>query len=77
MPQIFTNAKYTDMLSVHDFCGGSATGAVEEYRPRFPVRRIPNSRVFSRELNEIRERGTLPSVHDSYERRHSTRLGVS
>jgi hypothetical protein len=32
MSHIFANAKYTDMLYVYGFCGGSATVGVEEYR---------------------------------------------
>jgi hypothetical protein len=42
MPHIFTNAEYADMLYVYGFCDGSATAAAEEYRRRFPMRRIPD-----------------------------------
>jgi hypothetical protein len=46
MPQIFTNAEFADMLYVYGFCHGSATAAVEEYRRRFTMRRIPDRSVF-------------------------------
>ena len=46
MPHIFTNAEYADMMYVYGFCDGSATAAVEEYRRRYPMRRIPERRVF-------------------------------
>jgi hypothetical protein len=45
----------------------SATAAVEEYRRRFSVRRIPDRRVFSTVFNTLRERGKLPSAHVSSE----------
>ena len=68
MPHIFTNAEYTDMLYVYGFCDGSATAAVEEYRRQFPMRIIPDRRVFSKVFNTLRECGRLPSVHVSSER---------
>ena len=68
MPHIFTNAKYANKLYVDDFCDGSGNIAVEEYRRRVPVRRIPDLSVFSKVFNTLRECGTLPSVHVSSER---------
>ena len=68
MPHIFTNAEYADMLYVYGFCNGSATAAIEEYRRRFPMRRIPNRRMFSKVFNTLRECCTLPSAHVSFER---------
>ena len=68
MPHIFTNAEYADMLYVYVFCDDSATAAVEEYRRRFPMRRIPDRRVFSKVFNTLRECGTLPSARVSSER---------
>jgi hypothetical protein len=53
MPHIFTNAKYANMLNVYGFCDGSATAAVEEYRQRFPMRRIPDRRLFAKVLNSL------------------------
>jgi hypothetical protein len=43
------------------------TVAVEEYRWRFPMHRIPNHRVFSKVFNTLRKCGTLPSSHVSSE----------
>ena len=68
MPHFFTNAEYADMMYVYGFCDGSATAAVEEYRRRFPTRRIPDRRVFYKVFNTLRECGTLPSAHVSSER---------
>jgi len=68
MPHIFTSAGCADMMYVYCFCDGSATAAVEEYRRRFPMRRIPDRRVFYKVFNTLRECGTLPSAHVSSER---------
>ena len=68
MPHIFTNAEYADMMYVYGFCDGSATAAVEEYRRRFPMRRIPDRRVFYKVFNTLHECGTLPIDHVSSER---------
>ena len=65
MPHIFTDAEYADMIYVYGFCDGSATAAVEEYCRRFPMRRIPDRRVFYKVFNTLRECGTLPSAHVS------------
>jgi hypothetical protein len=67
MLHIFTDAEYADMIYVYGFCDGNATAAVEEYCRRFPVHRIPDRRVFSKEINTLREGGTLPSAHVSSE----------
>jgi hypothetical protein len=68
MPYIFTNAEYSDMLYVYGFCDGSATAAaVEECRRRFPTRRLPDRRVFSKVFDTLHERGTLPNAHVSSE----------
>ena len=63
IPHIFTNAEYADILYFCRFCDGSATAVVEEYRRRFPMRRIPDRRVFSKVFNTLPECGTLPRAH--------------
>ena len=63
IPHIFTNAEYTAMLYVYSFCYGSATAAVEEYCQRFPMRRIPDHRLFYIDFNILRDCGALPSAH--------------
>jgi len=70
MPHIFTHEAYADIMDVYGFCDGSATAAVEEYSRRFPMRRIPERRVFYNLLNTLRECGTLPSDRVSSERAH-------
>ena len=67
MPHIFTNAEYVHMMYVYGSYDGSATAAVE-YRRRFPMRRIPDRRVFYKVFNTLRECGKLPSAHVSSER---------
>jgi hypothetical protein len=57
------NAAYVYMLYVYGFCDGSATTAFEEYYGRFPMRRIPDLRVFSDVFNTLREGDKLPSAH--------------
>ena len=56
------------MMYVYGFCDGSATATVEEYRRRFPMRRIPDRRVFSQVFNTLRECGTLPRAPVASER---------
>jgi hypothetical protein len=68
MAHISTNAEYGDILYVHGFCVASATYALEENRGRFPVRIIPDRRVFSSVFSTSHERGTVPSAHVSPER---------
>ena len=48
MPFVFSHVEYCDMHFVYGFCDGNALAAVEEYRRRFPDRRIPPRRVFTR-----------------------------
>jgi hypothetical protein len=43
------------------FCDGNARAAVEEYQRRFPDRRIPSIRVFTRIHQTLRDTGCLPS----------------
>jgi hypothetical protein len=64
---IITIVKYADMMYVYGSCDGSVTAAVEEYHQWFPMRRIPDHRVFSRMFNTLRECGMLPSAHVSSE----------
>ena len=59
MPFVYSHVKYCDM---HGFCNGSALASVEEYRRRFPDRRIPSRRVFTRIHQTLRDTGCLPSV---------------
>jgi hypothetical protein len=59
---IFTSAECADMLYLYGFCDDSATAAVEEYRRRFPMRRILDRRVFSKVFNTLSDCDTLPSA---------------
>jgi hypothetical protein len=67
MPFTFSNAEYADVVYVYGFCDGSAA-AVVEYRQRFPNRRIPDRRVFTRIFNTLRDAGTLSGAPVSSER---------
>lgn len=57
----FTNQEYADILFVYGFCDGNARAAVAEYHRRFPNRRLPSKRVFSRAYLSIRESGSVPN----------------
>ena len=50
------------MHFVYGFCNGNARAAVEEYQRRFPDRRIPSRRVFTRIHQTLHDTGCLPGV---------------
>ena len=68
MPFTFSVAEYEDMIYVYGFCDGNSVHAVAEYQQRFPNRRIPNRRVFTRVYQTLRDTGTLPGVRIAAER---------
>jgi len=68
MPYTFSVAEYADMIYVYGFCDGNSLHAVAEYQQRFPNRRIPNRRVFTRVYQTLRDTGTLPGVRIAAER---------
>jgi len=57
-----------DMIYVYGFCDGYSVQAVAEYQQRFPNRRIPTRRVFTRVYQTLRDTGTLPGVCIAAER---------
>ena len=61
MPFLFTHVEYCDMHYVYGYCDGNASVAVNEYRRRYPERRIPSKRVFTRVEQSLRDNGCLPS----------------
>jgi hypothetical protein len=48
MPFVFSHVEYCDMHFVYGFCDGNGLAAEEEYRRRYPDRRIPSSGAFTR-----------------------------
>ena len=44
MPFVFSHVEYCDMHFVYGFCNGNSRASVEEYRTRFPDRKIPSRR---------------------------------
>ena len=48
MNMSFSYEEYADMHFVYGFCKVNNTAAVEEYRLRYPRRRITDRRVFTR-----------------------------
>ena len=68
MPFTFSVAEYADMIYVYSFCASNSVHAVAEYQQRFPNRRIPNRRVFTRVYQTLRDTGTFPGVHNAAER---------
>jgi len=69
MPFVFSHVEYCDMHFVYGFCNGNSHAAVEEYQRRFPDRRIPSRRVFTRINQTLRDTGCLPSVAVRSERK--------
>ena len=65
---LFSYEEYADMHFVYGFCNGNTTAAVEEYRLRYPRRRIPNRRVFTSVHQHLREKGSFASVNRRSER---------
>ena len=68
MPFVFSHVEYCDMHFVYGFCDGNARAAVDEYRRRFPDRRIPSRSVFTRIHQTLRDSGCFPSLSVSSER---------
>lgn len=62
MPYLFSTEEYADMVFIYGVCEGNAAVAVEEYRQRYPYRRIPNARTIITTFRTLRETGSLPSV---------------
>jgi len=74
MPFTFLVAEYADMIYVYGFCDGNSVQVVAEYQQRFPNRRIPTRRVFTRVYQALRDTGTLPGVRIAAE--HDVNEGV-
>ena len=68
MPFTFSVAEYADMIYVYGICDGNSVHAVAEYQRRFPNRRTPTRRVFTRIYQSLRDIGTLPGVRIAAER---------
>jgi len=68
MPFSFSVAEYADMIYVYGFCDGNSVHAVAEYQRRFPDRRIPTRKVFTRIYQTLRDTGTLRGVRIAAER---------
>ena len=45
MPFLFTHVEYCDMHYVYGYCDGNASAAVNEYRRRYPERRMNCSKI--------------------------------
>ena len=56
------------MHFVYGFCDVNANASVEEYRRRYPERRIPSRGVFTRVQQTLRDYSCLPSVAVQSER---------
>jgi len=49
------------MHYVYGYCDGNSSAAVNEYRRRYPERRIPSKREFTRVEQALRDNGCLLS----------------
>jgi len=57
---MFLNEEYADMHFIYVFCEGNEYQAAEAYKRRYPKRRGPGRRVFSRVHRCLRETGSFP-----------------
>jgi len=62
MPFLFSHDWLCDMHYVYGYCDGNASAAVNEYRRRYPGRRIPSKRVFTHVEQALRDNGCLPDI---------------
>ena len=67
MPFLFSHVEYCDMHYVYGYCDGNASAAVNEYRRRYPERRIPSKRVFTRVEQALRDNGCLMLFYSKVE----------
>ena len=74
MPFTFSVVEYVYMICVYGFCDGNSVHGVAEYKQRFPNRRIPTRRVFTRVYQTLGDTGTFPGVHIAAE--HNVNEGV-
>ena len=56
---MYTHVEYRDMIFCYGAANGSARGAVEEYRIRFPARRVPSHHTILEVFNRAGETGTF------------------
>lgn len=59
----FSNMEYTDMHFLYGFTGGNARAAREEYRRRYPGRRLPSARTIESVHRRLRECGHFRTVN--------------
>ena len=59
LPAMFTNDEYTDMLLLYGETGHNAAAARRLYGERYPMRRLPSERVFTRTVARLRIDGTF------------------
>lgn len=64
MPFKFTNAEYADMVFVYGVCNGNTVLAKDEYRRRFPNRKIPNRKTFQTVFQHLRETGSFQKASE-------------
>lgn len=55
----FTQRELADIHFIYGFCNGNSVAAVREYQTRFPQRRIPDHRIFTRAHRNLVERGSF------------------
>lgn len=53
----YTHEEYADIIFIYGFCNGNALAACREYQRRFPNRRHPSPKVFTRSYLRLRQCG--------------------
>ena len=56
---MYTDEEYADIVFVYGFCDGNANAAAREYQRRYPQRRHPSHRVFTRTFQRLRQTGRV------------------
>lgn len=59
MNNLYTFSEQVDMILVYGFCRENACESVRVYRERYPNRRVPNRKTFSKVVRRARETGSL------------------
>ena len=61
--QTYTSFEMADMILCYGFCNSNGEAAAREYAERYPNRRHPEARTFSRIYQRLRETGSVLRQH--------------
>ena len=76
MPFVFPHVEYCDMYFVYGFCYGNARSAVQEYKRRFPDRRIPSIGILTPWCRVLLEKLTGLQLVKKFPANHETQMFI-